>query len=81
MSCLIENCLNNRKVFTQRENYERLLADSEDRLAKVSNFSFILLQFFVIYATISTGVKLLFFILRATESTGCLGHSTLKSMR
>ena len=24
-----------RKVFTQRENYERLLADSEDRLAKV----------------------------------------------
>lgn len=28
----------NRKVFTQRENYERLLADSEDRLAKVQLF-------------------------------------------
>ena len=81
MSCLIENCLNDRKVFTQRENYERLLADSEDRLAKVSNFSFILLQFFIIHATISTGMKLLFIILRAMESTGCLGHSTLKSTR
>ena len=30
-------CLPSRKVFTQRENYERLLADNEDRLAKVGD--------------------------------------------
>ena len=58
-----------RKVFTQRENYERLLADSEDRLAKVKQ-------------KVHSGERTFFdcsHIRRVTESIGCRGHSTWKS--
>lgn len=34
-----------RKVFTQRENYERLIADSEDRLAKVTLYCLLYLHY------------------------------------
>ena len=49
-------------MFTQRENYERLLADSEDRLAKVQ-LSFSLFLPLQLVATILTGNILLEYVL------------------